>query len=58
MIIRVNMINSIQSEMRANSTSVIINCDMTESQMRDALLSFLEYISDETWEIWKNEVEA
>ena len=34
-----------------------ITFDMTENQMKFALMSFLEIISGPTWEQWKKEAE-
>jgi hypothetical protein len=53
----IHRIDCIRSSQRPNNSDVVIECDMTEVQMRDALLSFLESVTGETWEKWKKEAE-
>lgn len=49
-------ISEIRSAQRPNGSAVAIECDMTEGQMYDAVLSFLGHISDETWTNWCQEI--
>ena len=52
----IERISEIRSAQRSNSSAVAIECDMTEGQMYDAVLSFLGRISDETWTTWCQEI--
>ena len=49
---------SIAPAFRANSNAVKAECRMSEGQMFDALLGFLEHISDAQWEQWKRKIDA
>lgn len=52
----IERISEIRSAQRPNGSAVAIECDMTEGQMYDAVLSFLGHISDETWTKWCEEI--
>ena len=52
----IERISGIRSAQRPNGSAVAIECDMTEGQMYDAVLSFLGHISDETWTTWCQEI--
>ena len=54
--LRIQSINSIASAMIPNSRTLLVNCDMTESQMRDAMMEFCGSITNETWQKWVKEV--
>ena len=54
--LRIKYIGSIVSAMVPNSSAIDVECDMTETQMRDALFQFCEHISSETWRKWLDDV--
>lgn len=41
-----------------NSSAVRVDCDMNKSQMFDALLAFLEHITDADWAEWERKINA
>lgn len=49
-------IMGVAASMRANSSSVVVECGMTESDMFDALLQFLEHVTDATWVEWEKKI--
>ena len=55
MILRVKKINEIQG-FASPYGGITIECVMTEGQMYDALQTFLEHVTDETWERWVKEI--
>jgi len=50
--LRIQRISGITSAMQSNSSAVDVECDMNERQMHDALMQFLEHISEELWQQW------
>ncbi len=45
-------INGLSPAMRSNSSAMLVDCDMTEQQMFDALSVFLEHVTDQTFQEW------
>lgn len=54
--LQIKHIAGIQSAMRANDTSVTVECTMTEQQMFDALCVFCEHITDATFAKWVSDL--
>ena len=50
-------ITYLSSARRANSGDVVVECEMTESQMYAAVLEFLTRISGEKWDQWVSQIE-
>ena len=51
-------VRGISPAYQANSSAVVVECDMNEGQMFDALLQFLEHITDKTWAEWERKIDA
>ena len=41
-----------------NSSAIVIDCKMTKEEMFDALLQFLEHITDADWAEWERRIDA
>lgn len=51
--LRVNHIGGIGNRYNRAGIELEINCMMTEGQMLDAILTFLEHVPGPKWEEWK-----
>jgi hypothetical protein len=56
--ITVKYLDGICSAQRPNSSDVVIDAKMTTEQMFDALLQFLEHITDKEWAEWERRIDA
>lgn len=54
--ITMEFVDGIRPAHRANSSAVVVDCKMTEGEMFDALLQFLEHITDEEWADWVRKI--
>ena len=53
----IQTIKSIASASIPNSSAVKVECDMNEGQMFDALLQFLEHVTEATWAEWERAID-
>ena len=56
--LRTRAVRSIGANYNRSSIELQVDLDMTEGQMLDALLSFLEVVPGERWEEWKQIIDG
>lgn len=56
--IKMQFLDGIRPAYHANSSAVVVDCKMEHSEMFDALLQFLEHITDKEWAEWERKIDA